>query len=70
MEVRTTPSPLVEACSVAEPALTVVAALSPSRLVHNEAPKPYFFLGNSIWAHQSSQWLRLDLNGGLRSNAL
>jgi hypothetical protein len=64
------PSPLVEACSVVELALIVVAAFSPSRLVRNEAPKPYFFLGNSIWAHHPSQWLRLDLNGGLRSYAL
>jgi hypothetical protein len=50
---RTAPFPLAEACSVAEPALTAVAALSPSRLGHNEAPKPYFVLGPQDTCKQS-----------------
>jgi hypothetical protein len=43
---------------------------SPSWLVHNESQKPFLVLGKSTWSHQTSQGLRLNLNGGPRLTAL
>jgi hypothetical protein len=63
-------SALAEGCSLPEPAPLLKLFSSPSRIMHNDAPNPISPLSNSNWAHQSSQWLRLDLNGGPRSKAV
>jgi hypothetical protein len=46
----TTSSSVVEFSLFMKPSLTIVVFLSPSQLMHNEAQKHYFFLGNSTWA--------------------
>jgi hypothetical protein len=44
------PLHLAEACSDAVASVLLPLLSTPSRLVHNEAPKPYFYLSKSIWA--------------------